>query len=114
MQTFDGMGQWAATFACDSTVKEGQMVKLSGNGTVAACGAGEGFCGQASVVGRDQAACSVVLGGMVSVSYTGAAPALGWAGLSGDGAGGVKADEAGHTYRVVDVDEAHTCVTFVM
>ena len=34
--SYEGIGQWAATFAC-SGVSEGQAVKVSGNGTVAAC-----------------------------------------------------------------------------
>ena len=31
--SYEGIGQWAATFACDG-VSAGQVVKVSGNGTV--------------------------------------------------------------------------------
>ena len=112
--SFDGIGQWAATFACSGDVAEDQVVKISGNGEVSACADGDGFCGMAAVVGSDSAACAVVLGGMVSVPYTGTAPALGWSGLAANGTGGVKADSAGHEYLVADVDESGMLVTFAL
>ena len=34
--SYEGIGQWAATFACDD-LAEGELVKVSANGTVAAC-----------------------------------------------------------------------------
>lgn len=34
--SYEGIGQWAATFAA-SDVAEGELVKISANGTVAAC-----------------------------------------------------------------------------
>lgn len=111
--SYEGIGQWAATFASDQAV-EGQVVKLSGNGTAAPCKTGDGFCGVALSVSRDQSACTVALGGMVTVGFTGTAPALGWSGLCADGSGGVKADSAGRSYRVVDVDSDGGKVTFVM
>ena len=37
--SYEGIGQWAATFACDD-LAEGELVKVSANGTVAACAAG--------------------------------------------------------------------------
>ena len=33
--SYEGIGQWAATFACDD-LAEGELVKVSANGTVAA------------------------------------------------------------------------------
>ena len=69
-------------------------------------------------VGRGGDACAVALGGMVTAGYTvpaeGAAPALGWSGLSADGEGGVQADADGSTYLVVDVDTTAKTVTFVL
>ena len=112
--SFEGIGQWAATFACSGDVAEGQVVKVSANGEVSACSDGEKFCGMAAVVGRDGAACSVVLGGMVTAAYTGSAPALGWSGLSANGSGGVKANTSGREHLVVDVDAANMMVTFVL
>ena len=31
--SFEGIGQWSATFACGSGVAEGKVVKISANGT---------------------------------------------------------------------------------
>jgi len=42
--SYEGIGQWAATFACGD-VQEGQVVKISAGDTVAPCCAGDGFCG---------------------------------------------------------------------
>ena len=86
--SYEGIGQWAATFAC-SGVSEGQAVKVSGNGTVAACAENGGFDGVVLSVARDGKACSVAMGGMVTVSYSGTAPTAGWNTLAADGKGGV-------------------------
>ena len=111
--SYEGIGQWAATFAC-SDVSAGQVVKISDNGAVSACADGDAFCGVAVSVGRDGTACAVVLGGMVTADYSGAAPALGWSGLAADAEGGVKASESGRTYLVVDVNTVAKTVTFAM
>lgn len=82
--SYEGIGQWAATFACDG-VSAGQVVKVSGSGTVAKCADNDGFEGVVLSVARDGKACSVAMGGMVTVSYTGAsAPAAGWNSLAAD------------------------------
>lgn len=111
--SYEGIGQWAATFAC-AGVAEGEVVKIGGGGTVASCVAGDAFCGAAVSVSRSGDACAVALGGMVTAAYTGAAPVLGYGGLSADGQGGVKADAAGRSYLTVDVDTAAKTVTFVL
>ena len=112
--SYEGIGQWAATFACTEAA-EGELVKISGSGAVAACGDGDDFCGMVLSAGRDGEACTVALGGMVTAGYTGDAPALGWSGLSADSSGGVKKnDAAGRKYLVVDVDTDGQTVTFVL
>lgn len=111
--SFEGIGRWAATFACGEELVEGQVVKVSGNGTVGSCADGDDFCGVAMTVG-DDSACAVVMGGMVTVPCSGSTPALGWNGLSADGAGGVRTNSAGQKYRVVDVDATGKMVTFVL
>ena len=112
--SYEGIGQWAATFAA-SDVAEGELVKISANGTVAACTKGDPFCGMVLSAGRDGEACTVALGGMVTAGYTGDAPALGWSGLSADSSGGVKKnDAAGRKYLVVDVDTDAETVTFAL
>lgn len=111
--SYEGIGQWAATFACGQ-VAEGQMVKISGGGAVNACAAGDGFCGQVLSVGRDGGACAVALGGMVTAAFSGTAPTLGWCGLTADANGGVQAASTGRSYLVVDVDETAGTVTFAL
>ena len=111
--SYEGIGQWTATFAGEAAVED-QVVKVSDSKTVGPCQSGDGFCGVVRSVSRDGAACTVALGGMVRVNYTGTAPALGWRGLSADGSGGVKADSAGRSYLVVDVDSTGGTVTFVL
>ena len=118
MSCYGGIGRWAATFACEGQVEEGQVVKLSGSGTVSACAAGEKFSGVVISVGRDGAACAVALGGLAAAGYTGsAAPAVGWTTLTADGSGGVKtagASDAGREVLVVDADTAAQTVTFAL
>ena len=109
--SFEGIGQWAATFACNG-VQAGQAVKISGGGTVAACADEEDFCGVVLTAGRDGKACTVALGGMVTMPFTGTAPALGWTGLAADGKGGVKALDTGRKHLVADADSK--TVTFVL
>ena len=111
--SYEGIGQWAATFACDD-LAEGELVKISGNGTVAACSDGEGFCGMVLSVSRGGDACTVALGGLVTAGYTGSAPTLGWCGLSADASGGVKSNAGGRSCLVVDVDTASETVTFAL
>ena len=111
---FEGIGQWAATFACES-VEAGHVVKVSGSGSVAECASGDGFDGVVLAVGRDSAACSTALGGMVTVSYSGeSAPAAGWNELAADGNGGVTVKSGGKQYLAVDVDTDAKTVTIVL
>ena len=58
--SYEGIGQWAATFACDG-VSAGQVVKVSGSGTVAKCADNDGFEGVVLSVARDGKACSVAI-----------------------------------------------------
>ena len=111
--SFEGIGQWAATFSC-AEARQGEMVKVSGNGNVGPCGAGEDFCGQVISLGKGGDACAVQLGGFVTVGYSDAAPNIGWCGLVADGDGGVKADPAGRKHLVVDADSAAGAVTFAL
>ena len=45
--SFEGIGAVVATFAAADGVKGGQVVKVSANGTVGPCSAGDKFCGVA-------------------------------------------------------------------
>ena len=112
--SFEGIGQWAATFAC-TDVQAGDLVKVSVNGSVGVCGTGVAFCGQVVSLGRGGDACAVQLGGFNTAGYSGdTAPTGGWCGLSADGSGGVKADSTGRSYLVADVDVAAKTVVFAL
>lgn len=102
---FDGMDQREATFLREEEVTEGQVVKVTENGIVGPCQAGEAFCGVALTVRG--AAAGVMLRGFARVSYSGTAPALGWVTLAADGKGGVQAAEAGVSLRVVEADPSN-------
>ena len=116
--SFEGVGQVCATFL-GGGLTEGQVVKLAGSGTVGACGAGDAFIG-AAICCKDDA-CTVQVGGFVTVSYTGTAPAVGWCALTADGKGGVKAAaggtdsaESGRMLPVVNVDTGAKTVTILL
>ena len=114
MGCFDGVGGVCATFL-GSGLTPGQMVKLSGSGTVAPCGDGEEFCGKAVHCG--DGACAVLVRGFFTADYTGAAPALGQVPLCGNGQGGVRLSKEadGETWCLVAaVDSSAQTVTVML
>ena len=98
--SFEEIGRLGVTFA-QSGCEGGQVCKVSANGTVAPCAAGDKFCGVVEGVRGDHAAVQVA--GFVTVPISGTV-ALGHTALCADGSGGVKAG-AGREYLVVCVDE---------
>ena len=98
--SFEEIGRLDVTFA-QSGCESGQVCKVSGNGDVAPCGAGERFCGVVESVRGGVAAVQVA--GFVTVAVTGGLN-VGYVNLCADGQGGVKAG-AGREYLVVSVDE---------
>lgn len=109
--SYDGIGQWAAGFAAD-TVTEGAPVRPAAAGGMTDSAAGEAFCGAALYVTPDGGGCTVQLAGLVTLHYTGTAPAAGLSILTADGQGGVKAAESGDRYWVLAVDKTNATVTF--
>ena len=98
--SFEDIGNVMATFYAQEGVQDGQVVKLTGNGTVGTCQAGDTFCG---VAGAPRGgAVGVQVGGFVKVAAT-LPLSVGKVGLVADGKGGVKAGD-GSTVLVVDVD----------
>jgi len=98
---FEDIGHVGATFAAESG-ESGMVCKISGNGQVAACGAGEGFCGVMTSVRKGFA--GVQLHGFATLPYTGTAPVLGYAALVANGEGGIQTGGS-KEYLVVSVDE---------
>lgn len=118
--SFEGIGEVTATFLKeeDSTVKPGQVVCITGSGTVGLGTAGTVPCGVAATVSEDGCV-GVQLGGLAEVAYSGTtAPTAGWNTLAADGSGGVKVaaastntqssgstgSQTGHPYLAVSVD----------
>lgn len=89
--SFEEMGAVTVSFAADTGVKGGQVVKVTEDGTVGPCADGDAFCGVA-LEPRNGAA-AVQVKGFTKVSRTGQLN-LGWVELAADGQGGVKAAEA--------------------
>lgn len=107
--SFNGFGEDAATFAAQTDVTAGAPVKMTANGTVGACAAGDSFCGVALNTRGGYAA--VQLCGYAVLPYDGTAPAVGWQTLSAAAGGKLQtAATGGRQMLVVDVDTAaKTC-----
>ncbi|HEX3017876.1 MAG TPA: hypothetical protein VHP31_08505 [Caproicibacter sp.] len=102
--SFNGFGENAATFSAQDGVAAGAPVKMTGNGTVGVCAAGDNFCGVALNTRGGYAA--VQLRGYVQLPYDGTAPAVGWQALSASAGGKIQtAATGGRTILVVDVDD---------
>lgn len=101
--SFEDIGSLMATFYAEDGVQDGQVVKMTGNGTVGPCGEGDQFCG---VAGMPRAGMvGVQVGGFVRVPATMPLNA-GTVNLAADGKGGVKAGN-GIAVLVVEVDTAN-------
>ena len=99
--SFEQVGSLMVTFFAEEGVKDGQVVKVSANGTVAPCAQGDSFCGVAGVCRNG--AVGVQVDGFVKVAAT-LPLSLGRVALVADGKGGVMAGEGGVWSLVVDVD----------
>lgn len=109
--SYEGIGQLCASFACSTELSEGALVKVSENGTVSACAAGEELCGVVAAVSHDGKGCSVQLGGFVTAKFSGTAPTVGYGKLCADGALGVKT--GGSISRLIVAVDG-TKVTFML
>lgn len=112
--SFNGFNEKLLTFKCAAEITAGYPVKISANGTVAACASGDELCGVA--VESDSSYSSVKLCGVVTLPYTGStAPSLGYTSLAADGAGGVSVPASGgRTYLVLSLDSTAGTVTFML
>lgn len=107
--SFEGIGEVCATFYAADSVKAGQVVKLSGGSTVAACAAGERFCGVAT--SAQDGCAGVQIGGLAQVSCADSTVTVGYVRLTANGSGGVKRagdSDAGQEYLVIADDGAGT------
>ena len=104
--SLEGIGQVLATLKVADGTAEGDVVTVTAENTVGKAAAGSRFCG---VLVRDEGdgVGAVQLEGIVTVSYTGTAPVVGYSMLAGDGNNGVKTvTSGGASYLVLSVDAA--------
>lgn len=107
--SFEAIGQNVVSFAAGSDLEEGKVCKVTANGTVGECQAGESFCGVALQTRGGVA--GVVMQGYVELTYSGEAPTLGYTALAADAEGNVAAAKSGgRTCLVVNVDTENLCV----
>ncbi len=100
--SFDDIGNVMATFYADQGVEDGQVVKVTANGTVGPCEQGDTFCGVAGQARKG--AVAVQVGGFMQVNITGEM-GLGRVKMAADGKGGVQAAEDGVQALVVQVEQ---------
>ena len=112
--SFEGIGERAMTFfnADTNPAEAGKTVKMSAGAMVSACADGDKLAGLC--IDADASLATVKTAGFVTASYTGADPAVGFASLAADAAGGVKVSAGGREYLVVEVDAAATPVGFIL
>lgn len=110
--SYEAIGQVMVTCQADETTVEGQVVKMSGNDTVAACTSGEQICGVAAYVAEDGFV-AVHVKGFVTVPCTDSTVTAGYMSLTADGNGGVKAagsSDKGITALVMNVEDGSAVI----
>ncbi len=120
--SFIGYEESLITFKASGTIKEGDLVKVSGNGEVAVCEADDVFCGIAVDIRNGYV--SVQMKGYAEVSYVETAPDLGYEKLVAGSASAVEAvvestgssgtTTAGRTVLVVNKDTTNSKVGIIL
>lgn len=112
--SFEGVGESVITFynSESAAAAAGEPVKMSGNGEVSKCAAGDRFFGVA--VNCEGGFAAVQNRGFAVVSYSGEDLAPGYAAVSADGNGGVKADEEGAELLIVEADTTNKKVGIML
>ena len=112
--SFDGIDSQVMTFhnSPAALAVPGDPVAMTAGGTVGLAAADAVFCG--ICVGGDETYSAVQVRGVITVPYTGTAPAVGYAKLASGGTGKVAAKTAGREYLVLVVDTTAKTVTFVL
>ena len=103
--SFKGWKERVATFEAASDIEAGSVVKVSGNGQVSACSAGDKFAGV--VLSCRGGFAAVQLEGYAEISYSGTAPAVGYQLLCADGSGGVKTATIGQSEQAFSKGREH-------
>ena len=106
--SYEGIGHVSVTFPMEDCII-GEVCKFNDEGSIYTCSDGEAFVGIAESISAYAAA--VQIHGFAKVKYTGEAPTPGYDKLCANGKGGVRVNEDGREYLVVEVDyEASTAI----
>ena len=110
--SYESIGQQCITLKYSGVPSKGVPCTIASSDTIKSSAAGDHFCGV--VAGYRNGLASVIVGGLVTLRYTGTAPACGYTKLAAAGSGKVKADSAGTEYAVFSVNTADSTVTFML
>lgn len=108
--SFNGIGETVITFNGD--VKVGDIVVIEENSTVVKALADKDITGVCVSTNKDIA--GVLIRGVVTLKYSGAAPMLGYNSLVTAGSNQVKVSTSGMKYLVLDVDTTKKDVTVML
>ena len=110
--SMQGIGESCLSAKKGSAATVGYPCHFSANDTVADSANGAVFSGVIAGV-RDELV-TVQYRGFVTLPYTGTAPAVGYATLAANGAGGVKTASGGRSLLVVSVDTTDSTVCVLL
>lgn len=103
--SFKGFNEQVITFATETELEVGTLVKMSSSATVEKCKGNDLFIGV--VVSSNGNIVAVQVCGYISVPYSGTAPALGITALSAADEKTVATDGNGRTVTVIELDETN-------
>ena len=107
--SYEGIGSMAVTFPA-ATCEQDQVCKVDLAGRIAACSAGDKFCGV--VLNQENGMAAVQTEGFVTLTYSGTKPSMGYTKLAANGSGGVMQSDNGREYLVVRVVSNIMSITF--
>lgn len=108
----EGIGQVRITVKCNPEMTAGVPCYVDGESFVDICADGSEFVGIVDHVEGSLA--SVIIRGVVTVSYSGTFPGYGLVSLAGDGLGGVKAYADGEKYTVLSADRTKQTINILL
>lgn len=112
MISLKGFMEQTVTLLADESVENGALVSMIENNKVTKAADGDSFIGVAASCSGSAAA--VTVKGYMEATYSGTAPALGFAKLVADANGGVKSSSEGRDVIVITVDAENSKIGFIM
>ncbi len=103
--SFKGFNEQVITFAAETELEVGTLVKMSDSATVEKCKGNDLFIG--IVASSSGNIVAVQTGGYISIPYSGTAPTLGITALSAADEKTVTTDESGRSVTVIELDETN-------